>query len=215
MRGLDRRAAALGVPGAVLMENAGRAVADAVGTILNPPPASRIAVFCGGGNNGGDGLVAARHLADAGFQPRVALALPPERFQGDALFHWKKLLDRKIPYAVFQSLQKLLEFLGDFSAAVDALLGTGFHGAPREPFRSLIVFLNGSSAPVTAVDVPSGLDADTGRVDDVAVRADLTVTLGLPKRGLVKKSARPWTGLLRVADIGFPPELTRDFLRRP
>ncbi|MBI4396184.1 MAG: NAD(P)H-hydrate epimerase [Elusimicrobia bacterium] len=211
MRELDRRAIEdFGVPGVVLMENAGRAVAEAVRRF----PGSTVDLYCGGGNNGGDGLVAARHLANAGRQVRLILAHPPDHFKGDAFIHWKPIEQMKLPYILFQSLQKLLQFKRRPRIVVDALLGTGARCPLEEPYRSLVAAINNQPRPVVAVDVPSGLDADTGTAGDMAVKALLTVTLGLPKKGLTKKSARPWVGKLVVADIGLPINLVKDFMKR-
>jgi NAD(P)H-hydrate epimerase len=211
MRELDRRAIQeFGIPGAVLMENAGRAISDALRAVSRK---INVVVFCGSGNNGGDGLVAARHLANAGRSVKLVLARPPARFQGEALVHWRPVARMRLPFVVFQSRQKLLRFLGKSALAVDALLGTGARSPLNEPYRALIGVLNDFLKTVVAVDVPSGLNADTGRPEDVAVRADLTITMGLPKRGLLAPGARRWTGRLRVADIGFPRPLLGRFLK--
>ncbi len=209
MRALDREAMErFGLPGAVLMENAGRAAAECALRLFKGPSA---AIFCGGGNNGGDGLAAARHLANAGWKVRVVLARPPARYAGDALCHWKIARAMKISYMVFQNPKKLLKFIGFAPLLVDALLGTGAQGPLREPYRALISLINDLRRPVLAVDVPSGLDADTGEVVENAVRARATVTMALPKKGLLKRSAHPWVGRLLVADIGFPKNLTDRF----
>lgn len=210
MRALDRRAIEdFGLPGAVLMENAGRAVAESACGF----PGKDVVLFCGGGNNGGDGFVAARYLNNSGRRAKIVLAHPPEHFSGEALIHWRTVRKMKIPYIVFQSTQKLLKFIHRPRVIVDALLGTGARAPLREPYRALIEIIGGFRCPVVAVDVPSGLNADTGRVEGSAVKARLTVTMGLPKRGLLRRSAAAWVGRLRVADIGFPRNLTSPFLK--
>jgi NAD(P)H-hydrate epimerase len=211
MRRLDERAIrAYGVPGAVLMDNAGRAAAD----LLLAKGKRRVAVFCGGGNNGGDGLAAARHLANAGARVKVVLARPPAALSGDARVHWRPVARMRLPRIVYQGVEKLLQSLEGCDAALDALLGTGYRGPLREPYAGLVRALNLLRAPVLAMDAPSGLDADTGRpAPNGAVRARWTLTLGLPKKGLLQPRARRWTGPVSVADIGFPRDLTDPFRR--
>jgi NAD(P)H-hydrate epimerase len=203
MQEIDRRAAEeFGVSPDVLMENAGRAVADVVGERISP--SCPVVVVCGKGNNGGDGLVAARRLAERGFEVEVLALAPlydPATPAGRA---WEKVRDR-------------VDFVGRFktrpmAALVDAIFGTGLSREVHGRERDLILRMNSLDPrwfPVVSVDVPSGLDANTGRPLGVAVRATATVTLGLPKVGFLRPEARPYVGELIVADIGFPPELLR------
>jgi hydroxyethylthiazole kinase-like uncharacterized protein yjeF len=215
MRKLDQRAIErFGIPALILMEHAGRALAEAVQTF----PGRRAAVFCGRGNNGGDGLVAARHLRNAGWRVRVILTNPPSALSPEAQINWRPLLAMGVPWRVaanvVQQPKKLIEFTLKSDVLVDALLGTGARGLLRPPVGPLIDLINGLGRPVVSADIPSGLDPDTGRVPDRAVRARATVAMGLPKPGLVQQAARPWVGRLWVADIGLPRLLIQPFCKQ-
>ncbi len=214
MRKLDRLAAEnFAMPALLLMENAGRAVALAARRMARGSK-KPIVIFCGGGNNGGDGLAAARYLSNWGYAVKLVLDRSPKRYEGDALVQWNAAKCLKIPFQIFHSRQKLLQFITQRPvAAVDALLGTGFHGPLKDAMLPLIDAVNGLACPVIAVDVPSGLDADSGSVRSAAVKARLTVTLGLPKTGLLRSKANFFVGKLLVADIGFPRPLVRRFLK--
>ena len=195
MQDLDRRAIHdMGVPGVVLMENAGRAVFEVLCERFGPLRARHIAVFCGTGNNGGDGFVVARYLKLAGADVRVHLAGEMDRVRGDAASHLAVL--RSLGVSVTQELPSA-------EIAVDALLGTGAHGAPREGIAEAIGHLNRTARHVIAVDVPSGVDADTGAVPGAAVLADITVTFGYPKLGLLLAPGTWLAGEIIVRDIGF------------
>jgi ADP-dependent NAD(P)H-hydrate dehydratase / NAD(P)H-hydrate epimerase len=183
-----------GVPSLDLMEAAGAGLADAV---IEVAPDGPVAVVCGGGNNGGDGFVAARLLREAGRDVRVAVTTSPERFAGDA----KANLDR-LPGEAPQPFEPGM--LDGAAVAVDALLGTGFSGAPREPVRSAIVALGEAGVPVVACDVPSGVDASTGEIEDVAVPANATATFHRDKPGLWVAPGKDHAGRVRTIDIGIP-----------
>ncbi len=207
MREYDRCAIEdYGIPGAVLMENAGRAVAERALSW----GCKKAALFCGPGNNGGDGLVAARYLTNAGCEVKMILAKPPETFKGESRIHWRPVEKMKIAYIVFQTAQKLLQYktvFNKFDLLIDAVLGTGARTPLNEPYRSLINCINDFNKPVLSVDVPSGLNADAGEAEDCVVRAHTTVTMGLPKKGLLNKQAHQWVGELVVADIGLPRDI--------
>ncbi len=205
MREIDRRAVAeFGMPSLLLMENAGRAVAERVLARL-PRSGSvdpLVRVFCGKGNNGGDGFVAARHLYNRGVRVECVLAGEREEVQGDARVNLDLLVPLGIPvFALGESETSSPSFL------VDALLGTGFRGKPRDPIADCIRRVNASGLPVVAVDVPSGLDADTGRAGAECVRALETVTFGLPKLGLASYPGRDLAGEITVAHISLPRPL--------
>lgn len=194
MRELDRRTIAAGTPGEELMERAGFAVAKAAIEFLKRRDSRQALLFAGKGNNGGDAFVAARHLAAAGCRPTLVMLCRRTELQGDALLHFQKLIGVEI-----------LEWPGEPPVAdvvVDGLLGTGLTGEVREPYASAIQWINKQRAPVVAIDVPSGLGTTT------CVRADVTVTMGLPKIDLLK---RPDTvGRIEVADIGLIGDLESD-----
>lgn len=203
MRALDRRVVRdFGLPTAVLMENAGRAVATEALRCTRGP----VAVLCGTGNNGGDGLAAARWLYLAGRKVRLVLARPPARFGPDARVFWPFLRRLNIPWRVFDGAQKLVKFTAGCRWWIDALVGVGARGPLRPPMEALVRAVNADGRPVLAVDVPSGLDADTGRSAGESIRATRTLSLGRIKIGLTRAVARPRVGRLTWDPIGFPPD---------
>jgi len=206
MREIDRRTIEeFGIPGIILMEHAGRAVSDTAEEFVKPE-AGTIVILCGSGNNGGDGLAAARHLYNHGYGVEVILIKPPENFKGDALVNYeiaKKLQIRLTTPFSGQPLPPRTSFV------IDAMLGTGTRGEITGSFRQAIELINASGKPVLAVDLPSGIDADTGKVLGAAVNATVTVTMGLMKKGLLAPEAKLLCGDLRVADIGLPRQLLR------
>jgi NAD(P)H-hydrate epimerase len=196
MRATDRWAIEeQGIPSLDLMERAGAGLADVVTEI---EPRGPVAVLCGRGNNGGDGLVAARLLRRAWREVRVAVTAEPGELSGDA----RANLDRLPGPAPEPFAPHLLE---GAAVCVDALLGTGFSGTPREPVSGVIRALNDGGAPVVAADVPSGVDAATGAAGDLAVRATATATFHRAKPGLWIHPGKGHAGLVRVVEIGIPP----------
>jgi len=194
-----------GIPGLILMENAGRAVAKVV--LEEFPQTKRVAIFAGGGNNGGDGFVVARHLLGEDLDVTTYLASDPRKYKGDALTNLEAL--RKIG-------GKLIEFKGDFSVyekadvIVDALLGTGLDREVEGFYRDVIEFINSQPVPCVAVDLPSGLDANTGFPLGVSVKASVTVTFVLPKLGLEIYPGIDYAGRVYVVDITTPRSLEKD-----
>jgi len=177
-----------------LMERAGEGLAEVVS---QRAPAGRVAVVCGKGNNGGDGLVAARLLRQAGREVEVLVVWPPEWLQGDAKEQLKRLPGPKPePFDA--------ERLGRAHAIVDAVLGTGFEGAPREPVDAVIAAMEGAKAAVVAADVPSGVNASTGEVEGAAVHAVATATFHRAKPGLWLNPGKAYAGAVHVVDIGVP-----------
>lgn len=215
MRELDRRTIEeFHVPGTLLMERAGLGVANGVDRLsklagyLNP----LVRLFAGHGNNGGDAFVAARHLKRRGLDVELWLATTADQVTGDAAHHLTKLSEAGITPVEMPDLQHWERAANESTAAdilVDGLLGTGIEGPPREPEAAAIRFINAGSveALVVAIDVPSGLDADTGETPGDTVMADLTLTMGLPKTGLGEFKALDYVGNLDVVDIGIPAQL--------
>jgi hydroxyethylthiazole kinase-like uncharacterized protein yjeF len=186
-----------GVPSLELMERAAGHLARAVLATAGRAYGVRVALLCGKGNNGGDGLAAARRLLDAGAAPAVWLAAPPEQLSGDAavqLARWRAAGGR-----VVASLDEALAYA---DVAVDCLLGTGATGPSRAPYDAAIAVCNAAGRTVVACDLPSGVDASTGAVAGAAVRADVTVTLGAHKRGLWLDPARAHCGRLILGELG-------------
>jgi NAD(P)H-hydrate epimerase len=212
MRALDREVIErLGVPGVVLMESAGRGVVDVIAARLDVPR-SRFAVFCGPGNNGGDGFVVARHLANRGAQAHVVLCVPEERVTGDARVHYLACRGSNVVFhdaATDAQLRAALPALAGADCVVDALLGTGLQRAVAGHLAGAIAAINEHAGLVVAVDVPSGLDADRGVPLGACVRAAHTVTFGFAKLGLVGAPGFTYAGCLHVADIGIPERLAR------
>ncbi|HYG95944.1 MAG TPA: NAD(P)H-hydrate dehydratase [Solirubrobacterales bacterium] len=195
MRGVDRWAIEeRGVPSLELMEAAGRAVAGAVAELA---PEGPIRIVCGKGNNGGDGFVAARLLREMGFEVEVLLLWPGEDLGGDAAVNYERFGGELFA-------DDLEERLGGSGAIVDAIFGTGFEGAPREPAAGAIAAINASAAPVVACDIPSGVDASTGEVAGEAVRADLTISFHAAKLGQWIAPGKWRCGDLRIVPIGIP-----------
>lgn len=202
MQEADRRAInVLGIPGAVLMYNAGRSVADLV--LQKYAGARRVGVLAGKGNNGGDGFVVAHLLSQSGIDVRVIALAPLDAYTGDARTFLNVCLRERVD-VVFPgdaaAMVRLTEELCDCDVIIDSILGTGARGAPREPVASVIRAIPCGRA-VVAVDIPSGMNGDTGEVCGACVRADYTVTFAAAKRGIVGKKE---TGELVVADIGIP-----------
>jgi ADP-dependent NAD(P)H-hydrate dehydratase / NAD(P)H-hydrate epimerase len=196
MRALDRWAIdEQGVPSLDLMERAGAGVARAVEALA---PDGLVTVVCGKGNNGGDGLVAARLLREAGREVAVVAVAPPEELQGDARENLLRLPGEH-PVQMDPSGS-----VGRSAAIVDALLGTGFTGEPHGPVAEAIDAVNAAGAPVVSVDMPSGVDASTGVVGAMAVRAAVTVTFHAAKPGLWVHPGKAHAGEVRTLDIGIP-----------
>jgi ADP-dependent NAD(P)H-hydrate dehydratase / NAD(P)H-hydrate epimerase len=197
MRGVDRWAIdEQGVPGLELMERAGTGVVRAVEVLA---PDGRVAVVCGKGNNGGDGLVVARLLRDAGRDVDVVLAGEADAIGGDARINLERL-----PGDGPLALQDGQGAVASSAVIVDALLGTGFSGEARGEVAEAIAQINRAHAPAVAVDVPSGVDASSGEVRGEAVRAAVTVTFHAAKPGLWIRPGKAHAGELRVVDIGIP-----------
>ena len=208
IRQLDQLTIAAGTPGEELMERAGFAVARTAVGLLKRRDSRSVLLFAGKGNNGGDAIVAARHLAAAGCQPTLVLLCRRQDLQGDPLLHFRKLVSG-IPIFELPTLDELSEIVAEAEPAVvvDGLLGTGLKDEVREPYATAIKVINGLHLPVVAIDVPSGLDGDTGDVHGVCVQANTTVTMGLPKLGLLEPDATDFVGTIEVIDIGFPRQL--------
>lgn len=219
---MDRRAAGeLGLPGLVLMENAGRGVAEQVMGLLHARSIrsgqrARVAVVCGGGNNGGDGFVTARHLLCAEVVVTLWTLGPLDQLRGDAAVMAEAARRLSIPIRVLDDpggrvWASALEEWGRSDVIVDALLGVGYRPPMRARTAAVIEAINGSGwsgASVVSVDVPSGLEGDSGRAsegdDGRTIRADLTVTMLAPKVGLLEERAAGYVGRVVTASIGVP-----------
>lgn len=220
MTGADVRAQRLGMPGVRLMEHAGTAVAAAARALaadagrLGTGP---ILVLCGPGNNGGDGLVAARRLAAHGVRTVAALvATEPKPRTPDAARNWDRLASRReverIHVPVARDITLLEHGVERAAIVIDALLGTGVKGLLREPVRSAVEMVNrarSAGVPVLAVDCPTAVDLTSGELSEPVVRADVTVTFHRPKAGLLTRRGAAVAGRVLVAPIGIPTEADR------
>jgi hydroxyethylthiazole kinase-like uncharacterized protein yjeF len=201
MAALEGRASDYGMTVERLMENAGKSVAEFV--ISNYGHAAKVCVVCGGGNNGGDGLVAARYLSKV-FDTSVVLLTNPERIRTqESRNNWKRLGETKAKRVVAEDEETLRSsgIIGESDVLVVAILGTGMRGGNvREPFATAIEMVNASGAVKVAIDLPSGLDPTSGAAAAPTVRADVTLALHLPKTGL--RGREEYTGKIVVVPIG-------------
>jgi NAD(P)H-hydrate epimerase len=224
MRRLDQRAITeLGIPGAVLMENAGRGAAEAIVAALPalgiPRRGARVAIVCGKGGNGGDGFVVARWLKRHGARPTVLLVHPAAEIRGDAARKLEELRRAGIRPRPLPEPAAAADTLARAHLVVDALLGTGSRGAPEGAVSRAIELVNASGRPVVALDIPSGLSANTGGHEGAVIRATMTLTFAGLKRGLVTSPGDELAGRVTVIGIGVPEhEVARDvatFLLEP
>jgi NAD(P)H-hydrate epimerase len=204
VRAFDRRAIdEFGIPALVLMENAGRGTVDVLQALGVRGP---VLVCCGKGNNGGDGLVVARHLANRGVPVKAIVLARPHELSEDAAAQWHIVQRLNLPAEAWPGATldepRLTAELARAEWAVDALFGTGLQGPMRPPFDRIAALLGASAARVLAVDIPSGLDADTGLPMGTTVRADHTATFVAPKVGFRNPAAAAWLGQVHVVDIG-------------
>ena len=220
-RQIDRRAIdEYGMSGLVLMENAGRGVADFLCRTIDEPSLAdgsrrQFVVCCGKGNNAGDGLVIARHLDLRGHDVRVLVWADPTEMTGDAGANFRILQKAGARLEIFGNQHdpaRLARHLAGARWIVDALLGTGARGEPRPPLDAVISQMNASSVPILAVDLPSGLDCDTGQPAQNTIRAVDTCTFVAVKCGFLAPGADQYTGRVHVLDIGAPRKLVEQLL---
>jgi len=195
------------IPSIVLMENAARAVVKEACLMLAGECVGEVLILCGGGNNGGDGLAVARHMHNRGAEVTIGLLTDPTRYGGDALANWQIVQAMAIPAAPFDEsmLRDPRPLL-----VIDAVFGTGLTQPPREPFPAVAAAINNSGVQVLAVDVPSGLDGDTGVPPGACIVAMRTVTFVAEKVGFAKPEAKQFLGDVIVGDIGCPRELIEE-----
>jgi NAD(P)H-hydrate epimerase len=209
MRDMDRLTIeSFGIPGIVLMESAARGAVDTLFRHFPDVRRMKVGIAAGRGNNGGDGFVMARYLASAHVPLAVYLVSEKNRVRGDAASNLKLLDHMRVPVhevpdmAAFKSCRAGMR---DYDLWVDAMLGTGLTSDVRGVFKEMIAFLNAAQKPILAVDIPSGLDSDSGRPRGCCIQATVTATFGLPKVGHVVFPGSKFVGRLEVVDIGIPP----------
>ncbi len=201
----------LGIPGVVLMENAGRSCAELIKDKLKDVAGPKVCIFCGTGNNGGDGYVIARHLINSGYKVVVVVCGDRNKIKGDAKLNLDILerLGRRIERLNLRAGDiggQVGAFAADADMLVDSLFGTGLSGQLSDEYKQLIESINAQSCPILAVDIPSGLDCDSGQPLGAAVRANYTVTFVAVKKGFTSAGGTvAYTGEIFTASIGVEP----------
>ena len=214
MQELDRKAIEqYGIPGIVLMENAGRGAAEEILKAFPDLHRQKTAIIAGKGNNGGDGFVIGRHLLNQRIPVKVFLLADPKTLRGDAETNFQTFLRMKgevLSISSSMEYQRIKKDLEKFDLLVDAIFGTGLDAEVRGYYREVIQHLNTLQKPIVAVDIPSGLDATTGKPLGAAIRASLTITFGLPKIGHLISPGLEYVGELKVLDISIPRTLVEE-----
>lgn len=200
----------LGVPGVVLMENAGRSCAELIEEKLRDINDPKVCIFCGTGNNGGDGYVIARHLINNNIRVTVVICGDPAKIKGDARINLDILQRMDQPIEQFNPgddnvSERIVGLTADTDMLVDAVFGTGLKGRLRDEYIHLIECMNARPCPIFAVDIPSGLDCDSGEPLGAAIQAAWTVTFVAVKKGFTSSNAPSYTGEILVASIGVNP----------
>ncbi len=200
----------LGIPGVVLMENAGRSCAEFIKNKLSGRTNPKVCIFCGTGNNGGDGFAIGRHLVNSGFKVAVVICGDIDKVAGDAKINLDILT--QMGQAIEQlnlkntEIEKTVQAIAAGSdMIVDALFGTGLKGYLKDEYKKVIEAINALDLHILAVDIPSGLDCDTGAPQGAAIQADYTVTFVAVKAGFENPDAAQYTGEVHVASIGIEP----------
>ncbi len=218
MREMDRRTITeFGLPGRILMENAGRGAADILLDRFSSLDRLNVGIVAGRGNNGGDGYVIARYLAHKGIPVTVYVLAAEDQIHGDAADNLRLLRPLGIPVHEVTSESAFSQHrtpMGQHTVWVDAMLGTGLSAPVRGRFRTAIEFLNRSESPILAVDIPSGLNTDTGQPWGSCICADTTVTFAFPKSGHLLYPGADFTGRLEIIDIGIPPHIVESVAPR-
>lgn len=209
MRSMDEETIkGFGIPGEVLMENAGRTASRVIAEKkdLNK---DNILIICGPGNNGGDGFVMGRYLYKRSLSLEILLLCPHEKLSGDALLNYKRAKELSINILEVKEVTKDIKSkIKRSNLIIDAVFGTGLRSAPRGIFKEIIELVNQSEKQVAAVDIPSGINADTGEILETAIKADKTITFGFPKPAHYLNPGKISTGELFVADIGIPETIS-------
>jgi hydroxyethylthiazole kinase-like uncharacterized protein yjeF len=200
----------IGVPGVVLMENAGRSCAELIREKLRNIANPEVCIFCGTGNNGGDGYVIARHLKNSGHKITVVILCNEGKIKGDARINLDILRALNQPIEQIDPdkadvAERIKKFAANANMIVDGILGTGLSGEVKDGYKRIINAINTLNCPVLAIDIPSGLDCDTGEVLGAAVKADYTVTFGALKKAFTAEQATQYTGEIYIASIGVEP----------
>ncbi|MCA9408271.1 MAG: NAD(P)H-hydrate epimerase [Candidatus Omnitrophica bacterium] len=196
-----------GIPSLVLMENAGRAVAEEVFRMIKSRPKPMVGIVCGLGNNAGDGFVVARHLIQGGVSTKIFLVGKGNQLKHDAAVNYQIL--KRLKFEIVENVKtgNIKSILEKFDVVVDAIFGVGLNRDIEEPFREIINTLNTKAKRIVAVDIPSGLDGTTGKIHGVCIKAHTTVTFSFAKKGFYKAQGLKHVGRIVVADIGIPKKV--------
>ncbi|MCH9757079.1 MAG: NAD(P)H-hydrate epimerase [Gammaproteobacteria bacterium] len=199
-----------GIPGIVLMENAGRGIVD---RFLMYQPHGNITICCGKGNNGGDGFVVARYLSEAHYQVHILLFADPSEITGDAKINYDIIVKLGVPITIVseEKTQAMMPVLTDADWIIDALFGTGLQGVVQAPFDEVIRLINHANKKVLSIDIPSGLDCDTGKPLGVAIKAHVTVSMVGFKKGFCNVESKTYLGKIDTVDIGIPNILIQEY----
>ena len=208
MRNIDKTAMEAGISGISLMERAGKGLLEKALEILSGKPAPSVAVFCGKGNNGGDGFVLARLLIEKKINVECFLMASEDTIKGDALINLKRLKELDASIIVLEH-DSVLPPPNRYDLVIDAIFGTGFAGTPKDTSAEMIRCINEFNGTVLSVDSPSGTNMDTGAVSGTCVKAEYSITMGLPKIGHFFYPGREFTGKLNVHDLGYPKEIIK------
>ena len=210
MKEIDRRAIEeCGIPGYELMENAGRAVAEETVKLAGPAP-KKILILAGKGNNGGDGLVAARYLHQKGYAVQVLLFSEGKKLKADPARNFVENAKLSISCRIVGehfAWEAVPELVREPAVIIDALFGVGLDKPLGAPYDELIEILNREKKKIVSVDIPSGLHSDTGEILGSCIQATVTMTMGLPKKGFYEREGPRVTGKIVIAEIGIPKEL--------
>ncbi|MFH1282320.1 MAG: NAD(P)H-hydrate epimerase [bacterium] len=194
----------IGIPGVVLMEQAGISVAKHSLDLLRLKGLKNVYIFCGGGNNGGDGFVAARHIMSNGYKCRIFLFKPADELKGDALINFRIARNIGAKFFYFNDFQiPTKSIIQDRGLIIDSLLGTGTKGKLKPNLVKLIEYINNLKFPVLSVDIPSGLNGDKGIEQNSCIKANTTVTIYAKKKSFKLSEVKEYTGKIFVARIGF------------
>lgn len=201
----------MGIPSLKLMENAGRGIAESIiADIALDLNKARFAIFCGKGNNGGDGFVIGRHLSNAGYEVIFYTVASKKKLSKDSQINYEKAEKNNLEIVLIEDIEQLPEILeADF--IIDAIFGTGFSGKPKDLSADIINYINNQPQEIIAVDMPSGLNADNGQFEGEVVNADFTYTLAQPKYGLFVSPGREVSGEVEIVSIGIPNEVIDKF----
>lgn len=194
------------IPPLILMENAGRETASEAKRMLSGAKKKNIIVLAGPGNNGGDGLVASRYLHCWRVPVKIFIFFDPSRTKEPSFTNYQIVVKMNISLEPF-SVSRMQEEIKNTSLIIDALFGIGLTRPIEGLERKVIELTNTAGIKVLSVDIPSGIDADSGEIFSVAVKADTTITFGFPKQGLYRNKGKKYAGRIKIVDIGYPPEV--------